>query len=79
MEKSFLEIIGIKPILQDEFVPNGLPHIVMCKKETTGEIFPIRLNGDQWDLCYWIWRLSGKHQDMNESLAELLEEFLPND
>jgi len=76
MEKSFLEVIGIKPILQDDFVPNGLPHLVICKSCDGKQLSPVYLNGDQWDLCYWIWRLSGTHEDMNGILAEILEELL---
>ena len=76
MEKSLYEIIGMKPIAQDEFIPNGKPRIVMCRREKTGEVFPVQLSGAQWDLCYWIWRLSDEFEDMNDSLAQILEELL---
>jgi hypothetical protein len=75
MEETLLEIIGVTPILQDNFVPNGLPHLVICK--TNGkQMAPVHLNGDQWDICYWIWRLNEQHDDMNSMLAEILEELL---
>lgn len=55
-QEFFFELIGLDVKDSDKSIPNGLPHMVMCKQN--GKDMCVYVKGYQWDLCYWIWRLS---------------------
>lgn len=83
------EIIDLPRITDDDIVPDSVPHIVYVNNPNPDSAMlapyvPIVLTGSQWDLLWWIYRLSEessqKPYDMFafEYIEKVYENYLKN-
>ena len=68
--KELYEIVGIEICPDDLVIPDSKPHIIYLRSLMPGTQewwpVPVLCTGAQWDLMYWMYRLS--EDDRNYSL-----------
>jgi hypothetical protein len=74
---NLYEIVELVHLPQDDVIPDSETHMTYVNVDSG--ILPIICTGAQWDLLYWIYRLSdaaGSFEEfMNEFLTEVYESY----
>ena len=73
MYEQLWKIVGLRVRPEDHLIPNGERHFMYLYRGL-GEYVAISVSGDQWDLLYWIYRLS----DTDKTFKDWSDDWVEN-
>lgn len=69
------ELIGVPKIPEDEVIPDGQVHVVYIEDVENQKYVPLWIQGYQWDIIWWIWRLSDDELPFDMYMYNMLVEI----